>query len=115
MANLTLLKSESKLFEETLNRLVEDSLEDGAEALQAARRMWRKHRDLVEAPAFPAHLRAPFIARIGVDPDEDDCDFYGELDPAIARKENLSHARDLVREKLERASRRTGHPHRVAG
>jgi hypothetical protein len=65
-----------ELVQELLDTLLLIQLSEFAGSLGLARTLWRRHRDLVEAPEFPEHLRAALVAREGEEPD-DDCGIYG--------------------------------------
>jgi hypothetical protein len=57
--------------------LMECDLAGFCSNLETARAMWRKYRELVEAPGYPEQLRAAFVAENGQEP-SDDCGISGE-------------------------------------
>lgn len=74
----------NELVEHALDGLMRMQLESFASSLETARSMWRRFREMVEAPEFPEHLRSAFMTGTGQEPD-DECAFDGEeaLEPGF--------------------------------
>jgi hypothetical protein len=65
------------LVEKALTAYINSGLHDFTSNLETARTMWRKYRELVEAPGYPEQLRAAFVEEAGHEPD-DDCGIAGD-------------------------------------
>jgi hypothetical protein len=66
-----------EVLQELLDKLLQSELGQFGICLEIARTIWRRHREMVESPAFPEHLLAAYVAEWGNDPD-DDCLISGE-------------------------------------
>jgi len=65
-----------RLTQKALNHLAQSDRAEFASNLATARFLWRKHRELVEAPHLPELLRAAYIEAFpGGDPDDEGCDY----------------------------------------
>ena len=104
MAKLTLVRKSDPdvpehLLQEALKRLMEIERAGFAENLDTARGMWRKYRELVEAPDFPEPFRAAYIEEHdGEAPDDPNIGFHGEdaLAPDF-RERTLPSALEVAR------------------
>jgi hypothetical protein len=61
-----------RLIQKALEHWIQTELSDFADQLDTARVMWRKYRELVEAPDFPEPFRAAFVAEYHCEPDDQD-------------------------------------------
>jgi len=62
----------SRLIQKALASWIETERSDFAAHLDTARVMWRKHRELVEAPDFPEPLRAAYVNTYKCEPGDED-------------------------------------------
>jgi len=68
----------AELIQKALDLLILSNLSSFASDVEAARSMWRRFPELIEAPEFPEQLRAAFVeAHAGAQPD-DACELSGE-------------------------------------
>jgi len=77
--NLLFMRPEphDELIQTALDELVRREMEDLAANLEIARSMWRKFREMVEAPEFPEQLRVAYVEGRDEEPD-DECGLGGE-------------------------------------
>jgi hypothetical protein len=66
-----------ELIQTALNEIVRRELEDFAANLEIARSVWRRFREMVEAPEFPEQLRVAYVEGRDEEPD-DECGLGGE-------------------------------------
>ena len=111
MAKLTLIRKTDpeipeRLLQKALERLMEMERAEFAQNLDIARGMWRKHREMVEAPEFPEPFRTAFVNANECEPDDPEDGFGGEdaLAPDF-RERVLPMAREVARRWAHRGMR----------
>lgn len=78
-------KPPAELVEKTLMLRVQSEIADFAFDLDMARAIWRKYRDVVEAPEMPDFLRVSFVKEYGYEPDQS---YTPEIDIAACLRDN---------------------------
>ena len=88
------------MVEEALHFITQMDRANFADHLETARTMWRRFRDLVEAPEFPEPFRAAFVAEQEYEP-SDDCALAGieAMEPNY-RENQAARAIELARSSM---------------